>query len=190
MYISMAQTIHKIFIEHFFFQVGVQVFLVLFETQPNMKRTFRQYRGKKHSELRINEDLQQLIMYLMSILKKIIKHISDTRTIVKYLRRLAKKHSPLEVDLGRFDPQDLATVFCTAIRELLLPPRKDQNLDPKGVTLLKPGPGPGNGPGPGSETWSSEVEGSWASLFRFVNWPNRNRIMTICGLTLNDAGFW
>ena len=149
------------------------MFLVLFETQPNMKRTFRQYRGKKHSELRINEDLQQLIMYLMSILKKIIKHISDTRTIVKYLRRLAKKHSPLEVDLGRFDPQDLATVFCTAIRELLLPPRKDQNLDPKGVTLLKPGPGPGSGPGsgpgPGSESWSSEVEGSWASLFRFVN---------------------
>ena len=85
----------------FQFKVGVQVFLVLFETQPNMKRTFRQYRGKKHSELRINEDLQQLIMYLMSILKRIVKHINDTRTIVKYLRRLAKKHSPLEVDLGR-----------------------------------------------------------------------------------------
>ena len=152
-----------------------------------MKRTFRQYRGKKHSELRINEDLQQLIMYLMSILKKIIKHISDTRTIVKYLRRLAKKHSPLEVDLGRFDPQDLATVFCTAIRELLLPPRKDQDQK-SGVTLLKPGPGPGPGPGsgPGSESWSSEVEGSWASLFRFVNWPNRNRIMTIWGLKIGQ----
>merc|ERR1711935_378659 len=105
----------------------------------------------------------------MSILKKIIKHISDTKTIVKYLRRLAKKHSPLEVDLGRFDPQDLATVFCTAIRELLLPPRKDQDQK-SGVTLLKPGPGPGPGPGsgPGSETWSSEVESSWASLFSAV----------------------
>jgi len=156
-------------IEPILLKVGVQVFLVLFETQPNMKRTFRQYRGKKHSELRINEDLQQLIMYLMSILKKIIKHISDTKTIVKYLRRLAKKHSPLEVDLGRFDPQDLATVFCTAIRELLLPPRKDQDQK-SGVTLLKPGPGPGPGPGsgPGSESWSSEVEGSWASLFSAV----------------------
>ena len=107
-----------------YFQVGVQVFLVLFETQPNMKRTFRQYRGKKHSELRINEDFQQLIMYLMSILKRIVKHINDTRTIVKYLRRLAKKHSPIQVDLARFDPHDLATIFCTAIREIL--PRKDQ----------------------------------------------------------------
>ena len=89
-----------------------------------MKRTFRQYRGKKHSELRINEDLHQLIMYLMSILKRVVKYINDTRTIVKYLRRLAKKHSPLEVDLGRFDPTELASVYCTAIREIL--PRKDQ----------------------------------------------------------------
>ena len=108
----------------YFLQVGVQVFLVLFETQPNMKRTFRQYRGKKHSELRINEDLHQLIMYLMSILKRVVKYINDTRTIVKYLRRLAKKHSPLEVDLGRFDPTELASVYCTAIREIL--PRKEQ----------------------------------------------------------------
>ena len=46
---------------------------MLFETQPNMKRTFRQYRGKKHSELRINEDLQCTIMYLMSILKRLVR---------------------------------------------------------------------------------------------------------------------
>ena len=88
-----------------------------------MKRTFRQYRGKKHSELRINEDLQQLIMYLMSILKRIVKHINDSKTIVKYLRRLAKKHSPLEVDLSRFHPEELAAVFCTTIREML--PKKE-----------------------------------------------------------------
>ena len=125
-----------------------------------MKRTFRQYRGKKHSELRINEDLQQLIMYLMSVLKRIVKHINDTKTIVKYLRRLAKKHSPLEVDLGRFDPQDLATVFCTAIREIL-PRKADQQPPLPGVSLLKPGPGPG-----GHEAWSSEMDSSWASLFR------------------------
>lgn len=131
-------------IESILLKVGVQVFLVLFETQPNMKRTFRQYRGKKHSELRINEDFQQLIMYLMSILKRIVKHINDTRTIVKYLRRLAKKHSPIQVDLARFDPHDLATIFCTAIREIL--PRKDQE----------------------NKSWSSEVETSWASLFGAV----------------------
>ncbi len=116
------------------------MFLVLFETQPNMKRTFRQYRGKKHSELRINEDLQQLIMYLMSILKRIVKHINDTRTIVKFLRRLAKRHGPLQVDLGRFDPADLASIFCAAIKEIL----KD------------------------SKSWSSEVETSWSNLFSAV----------------------
>jgi hypothetical protein len=98
--------------------------LLLFETQPNIKRTFRQYRGKKHSELRINEDLQQHIMYLMSALKRVVRYINDTKTIVKYLRRLAKKHSPLEVDLGRFDPTDLATLFCTAIRGVI--PLRDQ----------------------------------------------------------------
>ena len=100
------------------------MFIVLFETQPNMKRTFRQYRGKKHSELRINEDLQRSIMYLMSILKRLVRYINDSRAMVKYMRRLAKKHSPLELDLGRIDPNEVATLFCTAIREIL--PRKDQ----------------------------------------------------------------
>ena len=100
------------------------MFIVLFETQPNIKRTFRQYRGKKHSELRINEDLQRSIMYLMSILKRLVRYINDSRAMVKYMRRLAKKHSPLELDLGRIDPNEVATLFCTAIREIL--PRKDQ----------------------------------------------------------------
>ena len=117
---------------------------MLFETQPNMKRTFRQYRGKKHSELRINEDLQRTIMYLMSILKRLViiiiltklhivyistfnalielllpifqvRYINDNRATVKFMRRLAKKHSPLELDLGRIDPNEVATLFCTAI---------------------------------------------------------------------------
>ena len=121
---------------------------MLFETQPNMKRTFRQYRGKKHSELRINEDLQCTIMYLMSILKRLVtniiiltklqkyillllmhwlnyvlpifqvRYINDNRATVKYMRRLAKKHSPLELDLGRIDPNEVATLFCTAIRDV------------------------------------------------------------------------
>ena len=44
--------------------------------------------------------------------------------MVKYMRRLAKKHSPLELDLGRVDSNEVATLFCTAIKEIL--PRKDQ----------------------------------------------------------------
>ena len=40
------------------------------------------------------------------------------------MRRLAKKHSPLELDLGRIDHNEVATLFCTAIRDVL--PRKDQ----------------------------------------------------------------
>ena len=40
------------------------------------------------------------------------------------MRRLAKKHSPLEIDLGRIDPTEVATLFCTAIRDGI--PRKDQ----------------------------------------------------------------
>ena len=96
---------------------------MLFESRPQMKRIFRSYCGKKHSELRLNEDLQQLVMYLISILKKIVKYINESRTIVKYLRRIAKKHSP-SVDLARFDPNDLAALFCNAVRETL--PRTDQ----------------------------------------------------------------
>ena len=106
------------------FQVGVHVFLVLFESQPQMKRIFRSYRGKKHSELRLNEDLQQLVMYLISVLKKIVKYLDESRTIVKYLRRIAKKHSSPSIDLARFDPHDLAALFCNAVRETL--PRNDQ----------------------------------------------------------------
>ena len=58
---------------------------MLFETQPNMKRTFRQYRGKKHSELRINEDLQRTIMYLMSILKRLVTNIIILTKLHKHI---------------------------------------------------------------------------------------------------------
>jgi hypothetical protein len=47
------------------FKVGVRAFVVVFECQPNIKRTYRQYRQKNHCELRINEDLQKHIMYLI-----------------------------------------------------------------------------------------------------------------------------
>ena len=53
-----------------------------------------------------------------------VRYINDNRAMVKYMRRLAKKHSPLELDLGRVDPNEVATLFCTAIKEIL--PRKDQ----------------------------------------------------------------
>ena len=62
------------------------------------------------------------------------------------------------ISFSRFDPQDLATIFCTAIREIL--PRKDQPPN-QGVTLLKPGPGHGN------EALSNDIESSWANLFRY-----------------------
>lgn len=130
-------------IEAILLQVGINVFIVLFETQPNMKRTFRQYRGKKHSELRINEDLQRTIMYLMSILKRLVRYINDNRATVKFMRRLAKKHSPLELDLGRIDPNEVATLFCTAIRDVKQI-CKDQN---------------------GKTSWSTEIEASWANFF-------------------------
>lgn len=128
-------------IESNLLKVGVHVFLVLFESQPQMKRIFRSYRGKKHSELRLNEDLQQLVMYLISVLKKIVKYLEESRTIVKYLRRIAKKYSSPSIDLARFDPHDLAALFCNAVRETL--PRNNQEF----------------------KLWTSEVEASWSSLF-------------------------
>ena len=33
-------------------EVGIRVFISLLENQPNIKRTFRKYRSKRHSELR------------------------------------------------------------------------------------------------------------------------------------------
>jgi hypothetical protein len=33
-------------------EVGIRVFISLLENQPNIKRTFRKYRNKRHSELR------------------------------------------------------------------------------------------------------------------------------------------
>ena len=139
----------------------MHVFLVLFESQPQMKRIFRSYRGKKHSELRLNEDLQQLVMYLISVLKKIVKYLEESRTIVKYLRRIAKKYSSPSIDLARFDPHDLAALFCNAVRETL--PRNDQvitytfkvgNWILKLIQFQKE-----------FKLWTSEVEASWSSLF-------------------------
>lgn len=123
-------------------QVGIRVFLVLFETQPNnLKRTFRQFRGKRHSELRINEDLQRHILYLMCCLKRVVRYISDTKAMAKYLRRMAKKHSPTDVDFSRIDSAEVAAVFCNAVRELL--PRQEQV----------------------ATSWNTDVEASWVSLF-------------------------
>ena len=47
-----------------------------------------------------------------------VRYINDNRATVKFMRRLAKKHSPLELDLGRIDPNEVATLFCTAIRDV------------------------------------------------------------------------
>ena len=33
-------------------EVGIRVFVSILENQPNIKRTFRKYRSKRHSELR------------------------------------------------------------------------------------------------------------------------------------------
>ena len=70
---------------------------MLFETQPNMKRTFRQYRGKKHSELRINEDLQRTIMYLMSILKRLVTNIIILTKLHKYILLLCTFNALIEL---------------------------------------------------------------------------------------------
>ena len=82
-------------------------------------------RNKRHSELRINEDLQKLIMLLLCGMKRVIKYLNDTKALTKYLKRMAKRHSPLtEVDFGRINPAEVASVFCSALREIA-PDEKD-----------------------------------------------------------------
>ena len=108
-------------VERQLFGLGVRVFISLLESQPNIKRTFRQYRSKRHSELRINEDLQKLILYLMCGMKRVVKCLNDVddhRALTKYLRRMAKKHSPTEIDFGRINASEVASVFCSAIKEI------------------------------------------------------------------------
>jgi len=124
-------------VERQLFNLGARVFISLMENQPNIKRTFRQYRNKRHSELRINEDLQKLIMLLLCGMKRVVKYLSDSRALTKYLKRLAKRHSPTEIDFARINPAEVASVFCAALREIA-PAEKDQ--------------------------WTQEVEDSWTSL--------------------------
>ena len=125
-------------------EVGIRVFISLLENQPNIKRTFRKYRSKRHSELRfirfnllllipdiesmrilyimrnlifrINEDLQKLILYLICGLKRVVKYLNDNKSMGKYLRRIVKKHSPTEIDFARINPAELSSVFCSAIK--------------------------------------------------------------------------
>ena len=137
-------------VERQLFNLGARVFISLMENQPNIKRTFRQYRwtlktastllkiqlfqngvalffsrNKRHSELRINEDLQTLIMLLLCGMKRVVKYLSDSRALTKYLKRLAKRHSPTEIDFARINPAEVASVFCAALREIA-PAEKDQ----------------------------------------------------------------
>ena len=105
-------------VERQLFNLGVRVFISLLENQPTIKRTFRQYRSKRHSELRINEDLQKLILYLICGLKRVVKHLNDSKALTKYLRRVAKKHSPTDIDFGRINPAEVSSVFCSAIKEI------------------------------------------------------------------------
>ena len=83
------------------------------------------FRNKRHSELRINEDLQKLIMLLLCGMKRVVKYLSDSRALTKYLKRLAKRHSPTEIDFARINPAEVASVFCAALREIA-PAEKDQ----------------------------------------------------------------
>ena len=83
------------------------------------------FRNKRHSELRINEDLQKLIMLLLCGMKRVVKYLSDSRALTKYLKRLAKRHSPTEIDFARINPAEVASVFCAALREIA-PTEKDQ----------------------------------------------------------------
>ena len=39
-------------VEQLLVEVGIRVFICVLENQPNIKRTFRKYRSKRHSELR------------------------------------------------------------------------------------------------------------------------------------------
>ena len=57
-------------VERQLIEVGVRVFICLLENQPNIKRTFRKYRSKRHSELRcVCNTIPMFCIYVQSKLK-------------------------------------------------------------------------------------------------------------------------
>ena len=79
-----------------------------------------------------------------SSLKRVVRYLSDPKALSKYLRRVAKKHSPCNVDFNLISPAEIGSVFCIAIRGIL----------------------PKNGAGGNDRMtieaiWSAEVEASW-----------------------------
>ena len=49
-------------------EVGIRVFISLLENQPNIKRTFRKYRSKRHSELRLIGFSRYYLFQILNIL--------------------------------------------------------------------------------------------------------------------------
>ena len=83
-------------------------------------------------------------MSCFSSLKRVVRYLSDPKALSKYLRRVAKKHSPCNVDFNLINPAEIGSVFCIAIRGIL----------------------PKNGAGGNDRMtieaiWSAEVEASW-----------------------------
>jgi len=140
-------------------EVGIRVFISLLENQPNIKRTFRKYRSKRHSELRINEDLQKLILYLICGLKRVVKYLNDNKSMGKYLRRIVKKLSPTEIDFARINPAELSSVFCSAIKDIITSNRiASTKLQSVSETSSPECTSP-------AACWTIEVEDSWTALF-------------------------
>jgi hypothetical protein len=79
-----------------------------------------------------------------SSLKRVVRYLSDPKALSKYLRRVAKKHSPCSVDFNRINPAEIGSVFCIAIRGIL--PKHGANGNER-MTI--------------EAIWSAEVEASW-----------------------------
>jgi hypothetical protein len=85
-----------------------------------------------------------LYLNISSSLKRVVRYLSDPKSLFKYLLRFAKKHSPTNVDFARINPAEIGSVFCVAVRAIL------------------PKSGPGGCDRVAIETiWSAEVEASW-----------------------------
>lgn len=86
--------------------------------------------------------IHQVILFILSSLKKVVKYLNDNRALSKYLRRLTKKAPPADIDVARINPAQVASVFCCAVKEIV---GRHNHAD--------------------RDLWSPEVEDSWTTLF-------------------------
>ncbi|XP_060583494.1 cytoglobin-2-like [Ruditapes philippinarum] len=77
--------------------IGVNTFISLFESKPELKDLFKQFRGKDLKILRFTSLLRKHAKRVMATLEKCVLHLDDPASVIPSLTKLGKVHAKSKV---------------------------------------------------------------------------------------------